>query len=761
MAERTAIAFGDRNYGFQVGQNSGSIHLYPERPETPPKPSFTVPFRRDRDFVKRESILNQIHEACLGPASRAALVGLGGVGKSQLAIEHAYRMRDMFARKHKEVWVFWVHAGTRARVEEGFRTIADTVKIQGRDQPNADILHLVHQWLQNEANGQWFMILDSADDIDVFYDTDKENQTATTGGGAKRALWTYLPQSENGSILVTTRNTKLGYRLTGGRKTIIEVGLMDQTHALQLLATKLGSRYDRNDGMELIKELGCMPLAINQAAAYIRTRAPRISIKTYLDDFRRSDSKKSSLLNYDDGDLRRDRSVSNSVIATLQISFDYIRSKRPTAMGLLSLLSFFDPQGISEHLVRPIYLEEGRYHKVYADDASVTPSEALNNVFEEDIATLRNYCLISTNEAGDTFEMHGLVQLSTRKWLDAHGKTEAVKSEYIHRMAQLFPKGHFENWETCRQLFPHVERAIDYDPTDEESLKEWALLLFNGSWYSLKQGKYAIAETLARKSHRTRQTLLGSKHPETLVSLAILASTYWHQGRWKKAESLELQVLEMSKTVLGPDHPDTLASMANLASTYRQQGRWKKAESLGLQVLEISKTVLGPDHPDTLATMGNLASSYWHQGRWEKAESLELQVLEMRKTVLGPDHPDTLTTMGNLASTYWQQGRWKKAESLELQVLEMRKTVLGPDHPATLFSMENLAFAWKSQGRSHDALKLLEKSHHASIRVLGPEHPDTRRRLTWLEDWRDEEPRTRERRRKPMDIKSSRVSSPN
>ncbi|KAI1158420.1 P-loop containing nucleoside triphosphate hydrolase protein [Nemania serpens] len=648
MAERIAIAFGDRNHGFQVGQNSGSItaqfHLSPERPETPPKPSFAIPFRRDRDFVKRESILDRLHEACLESGSRAALVGLGGVGKSQLAIEHAYRLRDRFAREHKEVWVFWVHAGIRARVEEGFRTIADAVKIQGRNQPNAD----------------------SADDIDIFYDnSEQENQTVSVGG-EKRALWTYLPQSSNGSILVTTRDRNLALKLIYDHKDIIEVGVMDQNHALELLATKSGSIYDRDDGVELMEALECMPLAISQAAAYIQHRAPRASVKKYLDEFRRSEQKRSSLLNYDAHDLRRDRSISNSVMTTWQVSFDYIRSKRPSATDLLSLLSFFDPQGILEYLVRPTDQEKSHDHETNAHDENIAPSEALNDEFEEDIATLRNYCLISMNEVGDVFEMHGLVQLSTRKWLDAHGETEHFKTQYIHRLTQAFPWGHFENWGTCQQLFPHVERAIDYCPVDKESLKEWASLLYNGSGYSLYRGKNATAEKMASQCYNTR------------------------------------------KMLLGPEHSDTLGSINHLASAYRNQGRWKEAEVLQVQVLETSKTVLGPDHPDTLTSMNNLALTYQHQGRWKEAESLQVQVLETRKIVLGPDHPDTLT------------------------------------------SMNNLAYTWKRLGRGDDALELLEQGSHASIRVLGPEHPDTQDMLSILQDWRDEEPQTRERHWKPM-----------
>ncbi|KAI0968709.1 P-loop containing nucleoside triphosphate hydrolase protein [Xylaria arbuscula] len=692
MTERTAASFGDNNYGLEVGQNSGPIHaafhLPPDRPEAPPKPSFNVPFRRDPDFVERKTILDQIHQASLQPASRVALVGLGGVGKSQLAIEYAYRVRDRAVQENQEVWVFWVHAETLARVEEGFKSIADAVKIPGRNQPTADIPQLVYQWLQNERNGQWLMVLDSADNIEVFYYTQAmAGQTASER--EKKPMSAYLPQSSNGSILVTTRNRDLAYRLTGRYNDIIDVGPMDQEHAIALLAIRLKEGADIDTATELVQVLEYMPLAISQAAAYIQRRAPRMSISKYLEEFQRSERKRSSLLNQDSGDLRRDESAKNSVITTWQISFDHIRSSQPSATDLLCLMSFFDRQGILEWLIRPLNQPHGS--GVNTDNESVSSSD--NDIFEKDIEMLKDYCLVQTNEQGDVFEMHGLVQLATRKWLDADGESEKFKGQFISRMAKAFPSGNFETWNACQKLFPHAEKAVNYCPKEEELQKEWALLLYRSSQYAREQGRYTTSEAMAKVSQ------------------------------------------DMRRMVLGPEHPDTLISMNNLASAYWNQGRWKEAELLNVQVLETQKTVLGPKHPNTLINMNNLASTYWNQGRWKEAELLEVQVLETQKIVLGPEHPDTLNSMSNLASTYWNQGRWKEAELLNAQVLETRKMVLGLEHPNTLVSMNNLAHTWKSQGRNTDAIQLMEDCIQISRRILGPDHPNTLSSLHTLSDW--------------------------
>jgi tetratricopeptide (TPR) repeat protein len=712
-----------------------------------------------------------------------ALVGLGGVGKSQLAIEYTHRIH----KGQPDTWVFWVHAGTQTRVEEGFRTIADAVKLPGRNQPKASIPQLVYGWLSNEQNGRWIMILDSADDHDVLY-----NPTSSdTRDG--RPFATYLPQSRNGSIVITTRNKDLAFRLTGRRKNMIEVGPMTQTDALTLLEKKLGSLPDTDVATDLVQALDLVPLAISQAAAYIQARAPRTSPKKYLAEFRESERKRSNLLEHDAGDLRRDGGASNAILTTWQISFDYIRSKRRSAADLLSLMSFFDRQGIPGWVLNPRLAKnavQASGRDVSRDgesdgSSSLTDSDMDDGVedddidgeFEDDVAMLRDYCLIVADEAEDEFEMHGLVQLSTRRWLEAHGQQETFKQQCIERMAASFPTGEYENWTVCRDLFTHVQVAFSYRP-GEDTLETWATLLHKGGWYAWSQGRYEVAQQMLGKARKvrekrlgkenvatlastsmfalvlsdqgrweeaeklivqvmeTRKTKLGADHPDTLTSMANLASTYWNQGRWEEAEELEVQVMETRKTKLGADHPSTLNSMANLAATYRKQGRWEEAERLFVQVMETSKTKLGADHPHTLTSMANLASTYRNQGRWEEAERLFVQVMETRKTKLGADHPSTLNSMANRAATYRNQGRWEEAEKLIVQVMETRKTKLGADHPSTLTSMANLAFTRKDQGRHTDALALMEECAEAQQRVLGADHPDARSSSATVAKWR-------------------------
>ncbi|KAK4653428.1 LOW QUALITY PROTEIN: hypothetical protein QC762_0083490 [Podospora pseudocomata] len=746
--------FGDYNNGSQVGTNRGTIYntfpQAPERSETPPRPFATIPFSRDPDFVNRGDILEQIDRRCSEPAARVALVGLGGIGKSQLAIEFAHRITE----KQPDIWVFWVHAGMYERVEDGFRTIANTVKLAGRNEPKANIPQLVYSWLSNERNDKWIMILDSADDRDVFDNANIAHGTTSGNERERRPFATYLPQSQNGSIIVTTRNRELAFRLTGRRQNMIEVGPMAQTDALALLEKKLGSPADLDVAADLVQALDLVPLAISQAAAYIQARAPRSSPEKYLAEFRKKQS-----LQYDAGDLRRDGGASNAVLTTWQISFDYIRSKRPSAADLLSLMSFFDRQGIPGWVLKPRRVtkedipgrridedgdtdfDNGRSatdgamvtwmvtHSDLTDDSADTTDDG----FEDDVAMLRDYCIIATTEM-DEFEMHGLVQFSTRKWLEQWGQQETFKQKFIERMAASFPTGDYKNWATCRNLFAHVQVALGYRPSENRE-EIWATLLYNGGWFAWSQGRYEVAQRMVGKARRARENRLGKEDTASLDSMSLFALILLHRGQWEEAEKLFLQVMETRKTKLGADHPDTLTSMANLASTFWNQGRWEEAEKLFVQVMETSKTKLGADHPDTLSSMANLASTYRNQGRWEEAEKLFVQVMETSKTKLGADHPSTLSSMANLASTFWNQGRWEEAEKLFVQVMETRKTKLGADHPDTLTSMANLAFTWKSQGRHSTALALMKDCAQARQRRLGAEHPDTLSSLAIVTKW--------------------------
>ncbi|RSL64168.1 hypothetical protein CEP51_013189 [Fusarium floridanum] len=526
------------------------------------KPCFSVPFDRDPDFVDRPDIMTWLREQYTGSAGRMALVGMGGFGygppherplrtafaltdqsKSQVAIQFAHHIHD----ESPQTSVFWVHASSKPRFEEAYRSIAQRLELPRRNDPDIDVLGLVRDWLQTEEAGSWLMVLDNVDDVNLFHPSASGNKAAnqTTDENAvaksnQRPLAAYLPKCRSGTILVTSRSMDAAEKLAGGQKAIYRISIMNDAQGLHLFRNKLNGDFDKDAAADLLRALDCIPLAITQAAAYINRRAPRASVQTYLDAFRESDKKKGSLLNRDAGDLRRDETVSNSVVTTWQVTFEQIRRERPSAAKLLSFMSFFNPQAIPEFAL----------HDYNTDLTDNVDRDAESGDFEDDLDVLRGYSLVSVTAAQDVCEVHSLVQFCTRTWISMVDDAERWRQVFLRSMSRHFPSGAFETWPICQLLLPHIESVLEEKPPDED-LQNWARLLAN-----------------CGKAVETTLKVLGEEHPDTLTSMANLASTFRNQGRWKEAEELEVGVMETRKRVLGEEHPDTLTSMVNLASTF-------------------------------------------------------------------------------------------------------------------------------------------------------------------------------------------------
>ena len=240
------------------------------------------------------------------------------------------------------------------RFEESYREIANRAEIPGRSAPNMDIFKVVSDWLRDDRNGAWFLILDSIDDTrwlcEARQTTSESGLASGTSGHSKRPISEYLPQSHDGSILITSRTKSIARKLVEDDE-IINVEPMDEAEAVTLLEKKLETLNDRSDIAELVAALDFMPLAVVQAAAYIRQRGPRCSVRQYIGKFKKTDKSRTSLLNHEAGHLRRDGEAKNSILTTWLISFDHLYQTRRSAADLLSLMCFFDRNGIPEYLI--------------------------------------------------------------------------------------------------------------------------------------------------------------------------------------------------------------------------------------------------------------------------------------------------------------------------------------------------------------------------------------------------------------------------
>ncbi|KAJ5185738.1 hypothetical protein N7472_010578 [Penicillium cf. griseofulvum] len=444
----TSISIDGPNFGLQVGHNSGNIsavfHTPPDREKTPPSPSSTVPFDRDPDFVDRPEILKQIHESISKPGARIGLSGLGGVGKSQLAIETSYRHR----LQNPDIWIFWVYAGSVSRFEQSFEEIATRAGIRRQRDPEANIYELVEAWLNGEKSGKWVLVLDNVDD-DRFLrerpapDPKRQNRP-------NKPLLNYIPKTSRGSILVTGRNEGAVVKIVG-RRNLIQIKHLPESEALELLNKKLILPQDQTEtsnlecSKRLVKELEFLPLAIAQAAAFITYFSPRYSVSQYLEKFLNNDRGAIMLLEHElheKDSLNRDWEAENSIGMTWQISFDHIARVRPSAADLLSLMCFFDRNEIPECVLflPPKSTSEEKGLQSDSKKRSHSEMEDLEQEFVADVAILRDFAFVTIVHSR-SFTMHRLVQLITQAWLKKQlGKFDFYYTQFINNLRREFPR---------------------------------------------------------------------------------------------------------------------------------------------------------------------------------------------------------------------------------------------------------------------------------------------------------------------------------
>ncbi|KAF4215069.1 hypothetical protein CNMCM8980_008758 [Aspergillus fumigatiaffinis] len=670
-----------------------SVSSQVRRPEAPPAPTkshaaarhktWIVPFERNPRFTGRESQLAELEGKLFtgDHTAKIAITGLGGVGKTQLVLELLYRTKE----KHKHCLTIWIPATNGESLHQAYRDVARQLRIPGWEEEKADVKKLVQGHLSKDDAGQWLVVFDNADDIDMWITKAGSKQESEQGS---RGLVDYLPSSGQGSIIFTTRDRKTAAKLA--HQNVVEIGEMDEVAATELLQKSLINPdlvNNRQDTAVLLGELTYLPLAIAQAAAYINENG--ITLGCYLSLLAEQEEEVIALLSEEFEDDGRYRDVKNPVATTWLISFEQIQQSNPLAAQYLSFMSCVDPKEIPQSLLPP-----GSSRKEETDA----------------IGTLYAYSFVSRRPADPVLDLHRLVHLATRNWLRKERKLAQWTERVIVRLEEVFPDDNHKNRSVWRRYLPHARYALQADLVD----KDWMCrieLIWRYGLCLYRDGQWGEAEVAIIQVLDMTKRVLGPDHPSTLASMANLASTYNDQGRWNEAEKLGMQVMETSRTVLGAEHPDTLTSMAILASTYWNQGRWNEAERLGMQVMETSKIVLGAEHPDTLTSIANLATTYWNQGRLSEAEKLEVQVMERRKAVLGAEHPDTLTSMANLAHTWKSQRRLPDALALLEACCRLRKKVLGQDHPDTRYSFHALERQQEVTAR-HNAASTMAKPRH-------------------------------------------------
>lgn len=619
--------------------------------------------------------------------------------KTQIAIQLTYWLRRHFP----DMAVYWVHASNADRFRQSFTSIAQECGIPGLDDPEIDVLPLVKAWLGKKGNGRWLMVIDNADDEALFT---THQQTSASSSRSTVNLGGFIPDCANGNILITTRNKKAGSRLTKGKQ-LIEIGKMDISDCAKLLHLQLGDSASTESIGRLSEQLEYIPLALVQAAAFIKENS--VSIDYYLELLK---ERLVDLLGEEFEAVGRDEESLHAVAATWMISYQQIQQRNPLAGELLSLMSFFDRQEIPR-----VFLLNYYERRNDGQDGALEVTKAIGH--------LLSFCLIR-EEASQNINIHRLIQITTRKWLSIQRHEHAYEGEALLTVLEMFPDGrNVENWSTRTAYLAHAQvvRGLTSSIGDRETKR--ACLITKIGIFFREEGRWKEAEEAHKEAEIICRKVFGEEDRNTLNSMGNLGLTFRYEGRLEEAEKLQIKVLDLCKRVLGEEHPDTLISINNLASTFWDQKRFEEAEQLETKVLQLRKMVLGEEHPDTLISIGNLALTLWDLGRLEESEQLQAKVLDLCKKVHGQEHPTTLNSMGNLALIFQQQGRFEEAEQLQIKVLELRKRVLSEEHPDTLNSMSHLAHTWRRLNRSNEAVEMMMECMALQKKIIGGDHPRT------------------------------------
>lgn len=688
--------------------------------------------------------------------------------KTQIALAFAHFSKDQY----KDFSVFWVHASHLERFRDGYKNIAEKYSIPGHDDPKLDILILVRDFLTERIQNPWIMILDNMDDKELFC----PQNTDGTGRGESLApaLNKYLPDCLHGSILMTTRDRKLGSEFTYGHAPI-KVEELSDDEAFLLVQNKLGPTPPGKVS-RLSERLGHLPLALVQALAFVSQND--LSIDEYIQLLDNSDESLVALLSEPFHTIGRGDETPNALAQAWILSFDQISKRDPLAADFISFISMFDRQAIPSRFIV-------EYQQLLGD-VKESNKDILALLRAKSMGTLKAYSFVTETKDG-TYDMHRLVQLVTREWILKEQKLGVFRDHAVSVLFRAIPSFEYHTMHEMTQLLPHIKAILAHKRAEEKETRQTKIhraqvMHWTGHYFYLGS-QYVNAELYLLQAYRLLDTVVGNEHIMTLdagnslsanyekqarwaeastfceellrkssssqghysrITLCLsrrLGMLYWQQHRLKEAEQLLLGVVKSLRSRWGDENPDTLAAMSDLANIYMDQQRLEENEKLLLEVTAISQKVLGKEDPYTIASLHNLATTYNKQNRLEEAEDIFEWVAETRRKLFGAEDPQTLEAMGSVVWNHNQRGKFSQAEEIGHRVLHSTQNRLGKNDPETLRSMHEYAIILEGLGRLQEATDLMHDCFGRMKAILGLAHPLTlnakRSLLAWGEEVED------------------------
>ncbi|WP_343450247.1 tetratricopeptide repeat protein [Micromonospora oryzae] len=647
-----------------------------------PKPPTRLFVGRQEEFAELEEVMS----AGSGVICQA-VHGLGGVGKTELALQYAHRGRDRYLVR------WWVTADSPGAIESGLAALTARVNPElVLTATAAEAAGWAVGWLQNQSG--WLLVLDNVEQ--------------------RSDVEPLLAQLDTGHLLITTRRDVNWESLVDG---CLRLDMLDRESAVRLLLES-GQQQDSLAAAVLADELGYLPLALQQAAGYLRQT--RLPVSVYLDRLR---AQPAEVLNtIAEGD-QAERAVAQVWLLTL----DRLREVRPAAIDLLRILSCYAPDDVPRPILTGFAEQPGAVDQL--------------------LSALASYNLVTLTET--TASTHRLLQAVVRSQAqtlpedDYHDERrdlpallwQQVINQALALLGQALPSGDLQEdvdtWPQWRMFAPHVEALVRHMPEDTVDLT-FAYLLGQLGLYHYTQARYHQAEQAEQRALEISEAALPDGHPDIALRLNNLAVTLGALGRAEEALPLRRRALEISAAALPDEHPDIATQLDNLALMLGALGRAEEALPLHQRALEISEAALPDGHPDIALRLNNLAGTLRELGQVEEALSLLRRAVEISEAALPDGHPDIATWLNNLAGTLRDLGQAEEALSLHQRALEISEAALPDGHPDIALRLNNLAVTLGALGRAEEALSLLRRALEISEAALPDGHPDIVLRLNNL-----------------------------
>ncbi|WP_326602827.1 FxSxx-COOH system tetratricopeptide repeat protein [Streptomyces sp. NBC_01800] len=631
----------------------------PRFPGTVPKIWNAPP--RNPGFTGRSLVLERMRDQLGGGMAVVlpqpqTLYGLGGVGKTQVALEYVHR----FMADYDLVW--WISSEQTDDVVAGLAELAVRLGAQGGDDMAAASQEAVDLLRRGVPSDRWLLVFDNADDPE--------------------RLRRYFPQGGSGHILVTSRNQTWSQH---GDALPVDVFLREESiEHLQRRAPGLSDE----DAAQVATAVGDLPLAVEQAAAWIAETATPID--TYLEQLAQQAPQVLA--------LNQPAGYPEPVAATWNISIQRLKERSPAAVRLLQLCAFFAPEPISGDLLYSKEMIEAL--KPY--DASLQEKLVLGRVIRE----IGRFALAKVDQVSNSIQVHRLVQAVIRAQLSEEEQREA--RHVVHRIlagARPDDDEPIDNpltWPRFATIWPHL------GPSDARNCKEpeTRRLLIDRVRYLWKRGDFRTAGTLGAELREAWGEMLGERDLQYLYLCFHLSNIYRSRGRYVEAKELDEITLTRQREVLGSEHPHTYMTTSSLATDLGTLGEYGRAIELATEATEGFSQIFHEAHPRTLAAANNLALNLRLVGQYARAREIDQDVYDRRTEVLGANHPYSLSSAMNLARDLRDVGRYEDSVGLLSRTYDSYKSHLGRTFPGTLSAAKSLAVSLRRAGQLEDARRL-------------------------------------------------------